>query len=107
ARASSVRATLCKPHLTADPTSLERFAREARATMKVESPHAVKVLDFGVTPLRDYYMVLEFLDGSAVQREIEIAGAFAPTRAVHIARHALHALAAAHQSGLVHRDIKP
>lgn len=102
-----VAVKLLKPHLTADPTSLERFAREARATMKVESPHAVKVLDFGVTPLRDYYMVLEFLDGRTVQRELEIDGPFAPARAVHIARHALHALAAAHQSGLVHRDIKP
>jgi eukaryotic-like serine/threonine-protein kinase len=102
-----VAVKLLKPHLTADPTSLERFAREARATMKVESPHAVKVLDFGVTPLRDYYMVLEFLDGRTVQKELEIDGPFAPARAVHIARHALHALAAAHQSGLVHRDIKP
>jgi eukaryotic-like serine/threonine-protein kinase len=102
-----VAVKLLKPHLTADPTSLERFAREARATMKVESPHAVKVLDFGVTPLRDYYMVLEYLDGRTVQRELEIDGAFAPARAVHIARHALHALGAAHASGLVHRDIKP
>ncbi|MBC7976634.1 MAG: serine/threonine protein kinase, partial [Myxococcales bacterium] len=102
-----VAVKLLKPHLTSDEQALQRFAREARATMKVESPHAVKVLDFGVTPLRDYYMVLEYLDGRTVQRELEIDGAFAPARVAHIARQALHALGTAHDQGLIHRDVKP
>jgi len=102
-----VAVKLLKPHLTADSAALQRFAREARATLKVDSPHAVKVLDFGVTPQNDYYMVLEYLDGRTVQRELEVDGPFAPARVLHIARHALHALGAAHHSGLVHRDIKP
>src|SRR5687767_2535292 len=102
-----VAVKLLKPHLVNDETQLQRFAREARSTMKVDSPHAVKVLDFGVTPHRDYYMVLEYLDGRTVQRELDIDGPFTPKRVVHIARHALHALGAAHRSGLVHRDIKP
>lgn len=102
-----VAVKLLKPHLVNDETQLQRFAREARSTLKVDSPHAVKVLDFGVTPHRDYYMVLEYLDGRTVQRELDIDGPFAPRRVVHIARHALHALGAAHRSGLVHRDIKP
>ncbi len=102
-----VAVKLLKPHLTSDEQALQRFAREARATMKVESPHAVKVLDFGVTPLRDYYMVLEYLDGRTVQRELEIDGAFAPARVAHIARQALHALGVAHDQGLIHRDVKP
>jgi eukaryotic-like serine/threonine-protein kinase len=98
---------LLKPHLTSDDAALQRFAREARATQKVESPHAVKILDFGVTPLRDYYMVLEYLDGRSVQRELEIDGPFAPARVAHIARQALHALGVAHDLGLIHRDVKP
>ncbi|HEY0189952.1 MAG TPA: serine/threonine-protein kinase, partial [Kofleriaceae bacterium] len=102
-----VAVKLLKPHLTTDDTALQRFAREARATQKVDSPHAVKVLDFGVTPHRDYYMVLEYLDGRTVQRELEVDGPFAPARVVHIARHALAALDVAHRSGLVHRDVKP
>jgi serine/threonine protein kinase len=102
-----VAVKLLKPHLVSDEQALQRFAREARATLKVESPHAVKVLDFGVTPLRDYYMVLEYLDGRTVHRELEIDGPFAPARVAHIARQALSALGAAHAQGLIHRDVKP
>lgn len=102
-----VAVKLLRPHLTADAVARQRFAREARATLKVDSPHAVKALDFGVTPDGDYYMVLEYLDGRTVQRELDVDGPFAPARVLHIARQALHALAAAHRSGLIHRDIKP
>ena len=102
-----VAVKLLKPHLTQDHTALERFAREARSTQKVDSPHAVKVLDYGVTPHDDYYMVLEYLDGRTVQRELDVDGPFAPARVLHIAKHALLALGAAHRIGLVHRDIKP
>src|SRR5689334_24191791 len=102
-----VAVKLLKPHLSNNEASLQRFLREARSTMKVDSPHAVKVLDYGVTPLRDYYMVLEYLDGRTVQRELDVDGAFTPKRTVHVARHALHALGAAHRSGIVHRDMKP
>jgi serine/threonine-protein kinase len=102
-----VAVKLLKPHLSTDETALQRFAREARSTMKVDSNHAVKVLDFGITPQKDYYMVLEYLDGRTVQRELDIDGPFAPARVIHIARHALLALGAAHDKGLVHRDIKP
>jgi serine/threonine-protein kinase len=98
---------LLKPHLATDPVALKRFVREARGTLKVDSPHAVKVLDFGATDDGFYYIVLEFLDGRTVQRELDVDGPFAPRRVVHVARHAAEALAAAHRIGLVHRDIKP
>jgi tRNA A-37 threonylcarbamoyl transferase component Bud32 len=102
-----VAVKLLKPHLSQDHSALERFAREARSTLKVDSEHAVKVLDFGVTPHDDYYMVLEYLDGRTVQRELDVDGAFEPARVLRIATHALRALGAAHRIGLVHRDIKP
>jgi eukaryotic-like serine/threonine-protein kinase len=102
-----VAVKLLKPHLAGDEVALQRFAREASSTLKVESPHAVKILDFGVTPMRDYYMVLEYLDGRTVQRELDVDGTFAPARVIHIGRHALAALGAAHRIGIVHRDIKP
>jgi serine/threonine-protein kinase len=102
-----VAVKLLKPHLTSDDSALQRFMREARSTMKVDSDHAVKVLDFGITPQRDYYMVLEYLDGRTVQRELDVDGPFTPARAIHVAKQALLALGAAHGKGLIHRDIKP
>jgi serine/threonine protein kinase len=102
-----VAVKLLKPHLTSEQAALQRFAHEARATLKVDSPHAVKILDFGTTPVGDCYMVLEYLDGRTVQRELEIDGPFAPARVAHIARQALSALDAAHSRGLIHRDVKP
>jgi serine/threonine-protein kinase len=102
-----VAVKLLKPHLTSDDSALQRFMREARSTMKVDSDHAVKVLDFGITPQRDYYMVLEYLDGRTVQRELDIDGPFTPARAIHVAKQALIALGVAHGKGLIHRDIKP
>ena len=102
-----VAVKLLKPHLTSDQAALQRFAREARVTRKVESPHAVEIFDFGVTPHGDYYMVLEYLDGRTVQKELDVDGPFAPARVVHVARQALHALGVAHDLGLIHRDVKP
>jgi serine/threonine protein kinase len=102
-----VAVKLLKPHLTQDSTASARFLREARATMKVDSPHVVKIFDFGITPHGDYYMALEYLDGRTVQRELDVDGPFAPARVLHIARQVLHGLGAAHRMGLVHRDLKP
>jgi eukaryotic-like serine/threonine-protein kinase len=102
-----VAVKLLKPHLTTDHVAAERFVREARATIKVDSPHAVKVSDFGITPEGDYYMVLEYLDGRTVQKELDVDGPFEPRRVLHIAKQALNALGAAHAAGIVHRDIKP
>jgi len=102
-----VAVKLLKPHLSTDDNAVQRFLREARSTMKVDSEHAVTVFDFGVTPQSDYYMVLEYLDGRTVQRELDVDGPFAPARVVHIAKQALQALGAAHERGLIHRDIKP
>jgi len=103
----TVAVKLLKPHLTSDHVAAQRFLREANSTLRVDSPHAVKVHDFGITPQGDYYMALEYLDGRTVQRELEVDGPFAPARVVHIAKQALHALGAAHGSGIIHRDIKP
>ncbi|MBK9033315.1 MAG: serine/threonine protein kinase [Myxococcales bacterium] len=96
-----------RPHLARDPSAVRRFVREARGTLKIASPHAVKVLDFAVTDAGLLYMVLELLDGRTVGAELESDGRLAPRRAVRIARQVCDALAAAHRVGLIHRDLKP
>lgn len=102
-----VAVKVLRASLSDDPLATKRFLLEAKATTRVESPHAVKVFDFGVTTEGEYFMVMEYLDGRTAQHELDIDGPFSVDRALAVARHALAALGAAHAVGVVHRDIKP
>ena len=96
-----------RPHLAGDPVAARRFAREAKATYQLSTPHAVDVADFGVTEGGLVYMAMEYLDGRTVHDELAVDGALAPARALRIAAQVCDALDAAHRLGFLHRDIKP
>ncbi len=96
-----------RPHLAGDPVAARRFAREARGTFQLDSEHAVRVSDFGVTDDGLLYMVMEHLDGRTVADELGADGALSPRRAAHVAAQVCHALESAHRLGFVHRDLKP
>lgn len=83
-----------------------RFVREARSTFRVDHPHCVRVTDLGATGGL-LYLVMEHLDGRTARRELEVDGALAPVRVAHVAAQVCSALAAAHDLGLIHRDLKP
>ncbi len=84
----------------------ERFRQEARLTTRIVSPHVVNVLDFGV--LRDgrVFYAMELLQGRPLSVEIG-RGPMAPARAIGLLRQMCAGLAAAHASGVIHRDVKP
>ncbi len=103
----AVAVKVLRGNLASDPVAARRFALEAKATTKVDSPHAVKVYDFGITALGEYFMVMEYLDGRTAQRELDVDGPMEMRRALHVARQALVGLGAAHAVGVVHRDVKP
>ncbi|MBZ0235398.1 MAG: serine/threonine protein kinase, partial [Deltaproteobacteria bacterium] len=103
----AVAVKVLRPTLARDPSAARRFLREARGTLKVESEHAVKVLDFAITEGGLLYMVLELLDGRTVGAEVYHDGPLPLRRALRIARQVCDALAAAHRVALVHRDLKP
>jgi serine/threonine-protein kinase len=87
------------------PDLVKRFDREVAAMRRVTHPHVVNVLDSGVdggVP----YLVMEFQSGKPLSEILE-RGALPPARAVGIARQVLAGVAAAHASGVVHRDLKP
>lgn len=89
----------------ADPTAAERFAREARATAALNSPHVVTVYDSGVAG-HTAYLVMELLPGPSLADEL-VGGPRSMGAVEGVARDVLGGLAAAHDRGLVHRDIKP
>ena len=95
-------------HRTArDPTSTERLHREARAAAKLGHPAIVRVLDYGRSDAGDPYIVMERLRGEDLRNRIWRAGQLSPIAAVRLLLPVAHAVAAAHEKGIVHRDIKP
>ncbi len=90
-----------------DPDIIDRFMREARAATQTGHPNIIDVNDIGtVGKGGDLYYVMERLDGTNLHRVIREDGALAVRRAVHIARQICRALAAAHDAGIIHRDLK-
>ena len=81
-----------------------RFLREARVLSGLDHPGICRIFDFLQTPERDY-IVLEFVEGDTLGRRLR-EGLSAKLR-WQIAEQLVHALAAAHQAGILHRDLKP
>src|SRR4051812_22433449 len=111
ARGAAVK--LVRPELigAASPKDVEsmvhRFRREAEATAALNSPHTIRLFDFGVTENNTFYYVMERLSGQALETLIRTSGPLPAERVVFLMRQVCHSLAEAHAQGLVHRDITP
>lgn len=89
-----------------DPSSLERFYREARAVAAVDHPNIVRAYDIDQDE-NLHFLVMEYVDGTNLQDLIKKVGPLDPIRACHYIYGAAVGLQHAHEIGLVHRDIKP
>jgi serine/threonine-protein kinase len=98
---------LIRPERAGDPTTLQRFEREARATAALTHPNTVEVLDYGHAEDGTFYYVMEYLSGLTLGQLVERHGPLPPARSVHLLRQVCGALSEAHAAGLIHRDIKP
>ncbi len=87
--------------------TLRRFEREARATAGLKSPNSIVVYDFGTTDEGTFYYVMELLDGLDLETFVDRFGPVPAARAIHVLCQACDSLADAHESGLIHRDVKP
>jgi len=91
--------------LAADAEFVARFQREARAAARLAHPGVVAVYDTG-----DHegtrFIVMEYVEGRTLA-DVLAEGPLAPARAAEVGREVLAALGAAHDRGLVHRDVKP
>jgi serine/threonine protein kinase len=89
-----------------DPTVREHFRAEARLQARLDHPSIVRVLDFEDDAALAY-LVLEFIDGSTLADRIAKSGCLPADQALKIVLQIAEALAAVHQLGVVHRDVKP
>jgi tRNA A-37 threonylcarbamoyl transferase component Bud32 len=97
---------LLRADLAEDADVLDRFMNEARAAGTLGHPNIVESTDMGFTREGVPYIVFEFLEGSLLTDEIYRVRGLPPRRVFRIARQIASALHAAHQAGIVHRDLK-
>jgi serine/threonine protein kinase len=97
---------ILKKELCADPHTLERFVDEARVVNQIGHPNIVDIFAFGELPDGRSYFVMEWLKGETLRARI--ARATLDVSAVSkIVRPLARALEAAHEKGVIHRDLKP
>jgi tetratricopeptide (TPR) repeat protein len=103
----TVAVKLLAEQFVGDARAKQRFMREARAAAALSShPHVVTIFDVGEHDGRPY-IVMEYLAGGSVADAVSGGRAVAPARALAWLRDAAGALDAAHEQGVVHRDVKP
>jgi serine/threonine protein kinase/DNA-binding SARP family transcriptional activator/Tol biopolymer transport system component len=94
------------PQLAEDERFRERFIRESRLAASLDHPNVVPIYEAGASG-GDLFIAMRYVEGTDLRTLLAESGALEPVRAVSITRQVAAALDAAHEQGLVHRDVKP
>jgi serine/threonine protein kinase len=89
-----------------DPSSLDRFYREARAVAALDHPNIVRAYDIDQFE-KLHFLVMEYVDGTSLQEIVARHGPMDPLRAANYITQSAVGLQHAHELGMVHRDVKP
>ena len=84
-----------------------RFEREAQIIASLDHPNIVRLLDHGALQDGSHYIVMEYIDGADLSKQLNLEGPFPVARAKPILQELASALDHAHAKGVVHRDLKP
>ena len=98
---------LLRGEMAKDPEVVQRFIQEAQAATSIGHENIIDISDFGRLPDGTVYFVMEYLNGMPLNDLIKRGGSIPVGQAVEIIRQIAGALGAAHQRGIVHRDMKP
>jgi serine/threonine protein kinase len=97
---------LLRPQWQDDATAVKLLQREARAGLRVNHPHLVRVRDVHVTR-PPYFLVMDLLPGESLRRRLRRDYRLEVPTALWVVRQTAEALAALHRAGFVHGDVKP
>ena len=95
------------PMYSANQGIVQRFFNEARAVTAIADPGIVQVFDFGQHTDGSAFLVMELLDGEAMDARLRRIGKFSPLDALRLMKQIATSLSAAHAKGVIHRDLKP
>lgn len=95
-----------RPTLAIDSTAKERFLREARAAAAIEDDHIIPIFHVGEANGVPF-LTMPMLKGESLDARMKRIGAMPAADVIRIGREVALGLAAAHERGLIHRDIKP
>ncbi|MBS1794977.1 MAG: protein kinase [Acidobacteria bacterium] len=91
--------------LLKDASAIERFRREAYAASALNHPNILTIFDIGEHD-RTHFIATEFVEGETLRRKMQNAR-LRPNEILDIAVQTADALVAAHEAGIIHRDVKP
>jgi serine/threonine-protein kinase len=94
------------PSLLGEPDFVRRFLAEARAMASVNHPGVVAIHDYR-SDATGAFLVMEYVEGEALSHTLGRLGRLAPAATMELIAQAADALQAAHDRGIVHRDVKP
>jgi urea transport system substrate-binding protein len=97
---------ILKPELALTPLLRERFLQEARAAAALPSDHVVAIYHVGSAG-EVPYLAMQYLEGETLEQRLQRVGRLPPAEAARLGRDIALGLAAAHDKGLIHRDVKP
>ena len=94
-----------KPNYVNQETFVERFRREAKTAANLNHPNIVQIFDWGIE--EEPFFVMEYIEGNTLTSIIAKNRTISLSDVLFIGAQVASGLQAAHQKGLVHRDIKP
>jgi serine/threonine protein kinase/DNA-binding SARP family transcriptional activator/Tol biopolymer transport system component len=94
------------PQLAEDERFRERFVRESRLAASLDHPNVIPIYEAGASG-GDLFIAMRYVEGTDLRTLLHESGALEPASTLAIVRQVAAALDAAHEQGLVHRDVKP